>query len=502
MGYREEPDILKDTAKKYFNINYLYPYQRLVITNILEAAGVSGFTCEPEINSITGEEEIHDTRNHQIVILPTGAGKSLCYMIPSILLKGPTLAVFPLLSLISDQERRLSGSGINPVVLRGGQSDRERTEEWKKLERDEAKIILTNPETALSESTLRRLWHTGISHLVIDEMHVVSEWGDTFRPAYRKINRLYTETGIKTVTAFTATASPIILKRVKEILFPDSSPAVISADPDRPNIRYRVIPSVSKKHDLAVIIGKQPWKIRKPAIIFNRSRTGAELTAAYLRRKLSRDNIFFYHAGLDREEKKSVEDWFFSSKDGILSSTCAYGMGLDKKNIRTVVHIDPPPSVEAYLQESGRAGRDGNDADAILLVSRPDFLFGYGIKDSILRKRYLSFLTSVTDSRKCRRKALLNLLGTENESCNGCDVCSRDIIRTAAGSNTISSFLKHYPVKAGLRNAVIILSGKMYPDTFRSGSLFDPYFGLLEEWSEEEIEEALNTILEESKTDR
>ncbi len=499
MECREKPDILKDTAKKYFNIDYLYPYQRLVITNILEAAGTSGFTCEPEINNITGEPEIHDTRNHQIVILPTGAGKSLCYMIPSILLKGPTLAVFPLLSLISDQKRRLYGAGLNPAVLRGGQSDRERTEEWKKLEKGETKIVLTNPETGLNENILRRLGHTGISHLVIDEMHVVSEWGDTFRPAYREISRLYTETGIKTVTAFTATASPVILKRVKEILYPDSSPAVISADPDRPNIRYRVIPSISKKHDLAVIIGKQPWKIKKPVIIFNRSRTGAELTAAYLRRKLGRDNIFFYHAGMDRNEKKKTENWFFSSEDGILSSTCAYGLGLDKKNIRTVIHMEPPPSVEAYLQESGRAGRDGNDADALLLVSRSDFLFGYGIKDSILRKRYLSFLTSVTDSGKCRRKSLLKLLGADNESCSGCDVCSRDVIRTASGLKAISLYIKHYHIKRGLRNAVITLTGKTYPEALRNGALFNPCFGLLEKWSDEEIEEAILTLIEKKK---
>ncbi len=183
-------DSLRDMAKKYFNIDYLFPYQRLVISNILEAAGAGGFMQIAERNPVTGEFEVYDTRPNQIVILPTGAGKSLCFMLPAVLLPGLTVVVFPLLSLIADQARRLMEAGLKPGILRGGQSRAEREKLMKDVKNGSVKFLLTNPETILRPDTLSKIKNLTVSHIVIDETHTVSEWGDTFRPVYLELGKL------------------------------------------------------------------------------------------------------------------------------------------------------------------------------------------------------------------------------------------------------------------------------------------------------------------------
>jgi ATP-dependent DNA helicase RecQ len=307
-------DPLNEIAKDNFNIDYIFPYQRLVISNILKSAGVTGFEPDPS------EEE--ETTPHQIVLLPTGAGKSLCFMLPCFLLDGITLVIFPLLSLMSDQLRRTEEAGINAVILKGGQSREERSKIFQKCRSNAVKMILTNPETALNNDIQRELKTLTIAHLVIDETHTVSEWGESFRPAYLEIHSILDALEIGLVTAFTATASPHILQKITEIIFPGTIPNIIYGNPDRDNISYKVIPSTSPTRTLQ----KLTEDSKKPLIIFAASRTGTELTARMLRNYLKHNNIFFYHAGLNKEEKDKVEKWFFDSENGILVATCAYGM--------------------------------------------------------------------------------------------------------------------------------------------------------------------------------
>ncbi len=483
-------DPLTEAAEKHFDIKYLFPYQRLVISNILQAAGYFG------------KETPEETPYGQIVILPTGAGKSLCFTLPSCMLDKPTLVIFPLLSLISDQARRLSGSGIQTGVIRGGQNKIERDKIWRGIKDGTIKIILSNPESILNPDVLKKLKSLNIIHLVIDETHTVSEWGETFRPVYLEVGRIAREAEIPIITAFTATASAAILEKVKKIVFPDFSPNIITANPDRPNIFYKVIPSLSKDYNLVRLLkqnnlnGNSDRKTAcRPALVFCRSRTGTEMTARMLRKRLTSNNIYFYHAGLTKEEKRKTEEWFFNSAAGILVATCAYGMGVDKTNIRTVIHRDLSPSVESYLQESGRAGRDRKPAEAILLFSKEDINLAERIKDLASLQRYKLMLSYAAGIEKCRREYLLSLLNAEPETCFGCDVCTSTVQKEPFGEKEIIRFIIKNKREYTKKEAVRILSGKSNYDIKIKSLKKSNSFGVLSDWSIDEIDDALSSLI-------
>jgi ATP-dependent DNA helicase RecQ len=365
----------------------------------------------------------------QIVILPTGAGKSLCFQLPAMLMEGPTLVIYPILSLMADQERSLRQRGFSPVILRGGQDREEREAVWEKLRSGQSKFIIANPEVLLTPPVMTRLESIKVAHTVVDEAHCVSEWGESFRPSYLEIGRIIEAAGSPVVTAFTATASAPVLEKIGKYIFGGQGAHRIVGNPDRSNITYCAQGCIAR--DLAVrdllLVN------RRPAIVFCSSRPGTEKLARYLRNEFADleipwyREIRFYHAGLSREEKKQVETWFFQNPEGALISTCAYGMGVDKADIRTVIHRDCPPSVEAYLQESGRAGRDGLQSKALLLWGPDD---GRSLKraaSEASRLRLTGLLDYARDTDHCRREALLKLLnyegGGESPESPCCDVC-------------------------------------------------------------------------------
>jgi len=476
------PDPLNQLAKNNFAIDYIFPYQRLVISNILRASGTAGFEIDDSF-----EEELSP---RQIVLLPTGAGKSLCFMLPCLLLDGITLVIFPLLSLMSDQLRRTEEACINAVILKGGQSRDERDEIFQQCRANTVKMILTNPETLLNEEILYKIKNIPISHLVIDETHTVSEWGDSFRPAYLEIHKIISALRIKMITAFTATASPHILKRIKEIIFPGKTPNIVYGNPDRDNISYKVIHSTSPAKTLQEQIGIS----EKPLIIFSSSRTGTELTARMLRNHLKQDNIFFYHAGLENEEKEKVEKWFFNSIDGILVATCAYGMGIDKKNIRTVIHIDLPPTVESYLQESGRAGRDRKQSQAILLYNPSVRKKLKKMTNQLARDRFQSLIDYAENHTACRRETLLALLDSTPEICNGCDVCS-DSLSTDEHKSQVLAILSKNKRRFSKRDFIHFLKGYRNRD-IKAKLLHEINgFGILHDWDTDSIEEMIDVLI-------
>jgi ATP-dependent DNA helicase RecQ len=342
---------------------------------------------------------------------------------------------------MADQERRLrelaarspEHAAMTPVLLRGGQSPEERAAIFRRVRNGERRFIIANPEVLLTAAVTKELPALNIAHVVIDEAHCVSEWGESFRPVYVRLGEIIAAckspaggTRGPLVTAFTATASEGVLEKIDRFVFAAAGlvPRRVIGNPDRSNIVYSARGVLCR--DLAV--RDLLHQMEKPAIVFCSSREGTEKLARYLRdcsRPPAGTDVKFYHAGLEREEKTLVEQWFFESGGGVLVSTCAYGMGVDKSNIRSVIHRDCPPSVEAYLQESGRAGRDGKPSRACLLWG-PEDLRRLALKSS--GGRFADLIAYARDTTRCRRAALQRLLNYEGDGTvpgsECCDVCS------------------------------------------------------------------------------
>ena len=490
-----EYDPISHAVKELFGLSYLFPYQRLVVANILEAAKAAGITIrwpgtEPEAAETSNTTE-SESLGRQIVILPTGAGKSLCFQFPAMLMEGPTLVIYPILGLMADQERRLSERSFSPVILRGGQSKEEREAIWKKLHSGESKFIIANPEVLLTAQVMQRLKSLKIIHVVIDEAHTVSEWGETFRPSYLEINKIIEAAAAPLVTAFTATAGSTVLEKIEKHIFGNSGAQKIIGNPDRKNISYFARGCILRNMTVRDLLLSN----ERPAIVFCSSRPGTEKLAAYLRNEMAaraldwQKEIRFYHAGLNREEKKETEDWFLHNKNAALVATCAYGLGIDKPDIRTVIHRDCPPSVEAYLQESGRAGRDG-------LLSKAFFLWGPDDERSLQRcsnetekKRLSRLLAYARDTEHCRRAALLDLLNYEGEkdspasSC--CDVCENLSSTELREEQSLADFFRRNSRSYTSKEAARLLT--------RAENLA---------WSEEEAEEAISYLIKAGKLKR
>jgi ATP-dependent DNA helicase RecQ len=503
VNMREITDPLGNAVSTLFGLSYLFPYQRLVIANILEAAEVAGLTLNwpaNQQNSLLNQadnEQVSDKAppsdrsclGWQIVILPTGAGKSLCFQLPAMIIEGPTLVIYPILSLMADQKRRLDEKGFSPVVLRGGQSKDERDEIWKKLESGESKFIIANPEVLLTEQVIKRFEKIKIVHIVIDEAHCVSEWGESFRPSYLEINKIIKYisadgAAVPLITAFTATASAPVLEKIKKYVFGEIEARQIVGNPDRPNIAYAAKGCIVRNlaaRDLLI-------QNARPAIVFCSSRPGTEDLARYLRINLGEmgmdwhNEIRFYHAGLSKEEKTNVEKWFMGNSRAVLCATCAYGMGVDKADVRTVIHRDCPPSVEAYLQESGRAGRDGSRSKAILLWGPDDTISLRRAKTETDRLRFSGLLDYARDITKCRRQALLKMLNFdgngESPETQCCDVCEHEANSVLREESGVLGFFRRNRRCYSVNEAAGILA--------QSKSHF---------WSEKDAKQAINHFL-------
>ncbi|MDR1867021.1 MAG: RecQ family ATP-dependent DNA helicase [Treponema sp.] len=456
-------DPIENAVQQFFGLSYLFPYQRLVITNIFEAARIFHipFTM-PDISLLfddTFESDNSNNAGRHIVILPTGAGKSLCFQLPALVLKGATLIIYPILSLMADQERRLKERGFDPVILRGGQTIEERMMFFEKVRSGKSRFIIATPEVLLNERLLNILKTLNIIHFVVDEAHCVSEWGESFRPKYREISTIIEAAQAPLLTAFTATASEQVLEKIEQYIFANCGSRKIIANPDRPNIYYSaqgcIVPNVAVR-DILI-------KAQKPAIVFCSSRFGTEQLARYLRDDLSRNEIYFYHAGLQREEKTAIEQWFFNSEHGILVTTCAYGMGVDKPNVRTVIHRDCPPSVEAYVQESGRAGRDGLASQAILLFG-PHYSSHiqrvYNAYGKIRMRRLFNYAYNIS---QCRRAMLLDLLKYDSAllsvpDTGCCDVCDNTAQAALREEFVVHAFIKKNSARYTMFEAAQILA--------------------------------------------
>lgn len=441
-------DPVAKLARERFHIPYLMPLQRMAIANILDS-----------MDYLDSSEQIC-----QMALFPTGFGKSICFQLPALLLPGLTVIVYPLLALMTDQQNSLERLGIPCSLFRGGLTKEKEQAVFSDLKSGASNILITNPESLSRHDMLSMLGEKCISHLAIDEAHCVSEWGETFRPAYLSLGEIAAKLKPKVFSAFTATASPLVEAAIAKHLFASGNYIRITTDIDKPNIHYHVMRSLCPRHSLERLL----LECKKPAIVFCQSREGTRILAEMIQRRLPFETRF-YHAGLEREEKTAIETWFMESETGILISTCAYGMGVNKKNIRTVIHYGSPPSAEAYIQEAGRAGRDGEPAEAILLklpaeenFAASDFRKMDGSSDvgsdAVREARRKAFLAYGNDGQ-CLREQLLALMGSTLDSpCSGCAVCKGTWSREPDGQRELVQFFSANPFRFSLYQSIGFLN--------------------------------------------
>lgn len=463
-----EKDFYNEKARVLLGIPHVYPYQRLVIDHLLTVQGY------------WGKERQEETAPVNLVIFPTGSGKSLCFMLPAMLLPGITLVVYPLLSLMEDQFRRLREKNQKAALLKGGMDSTELDELEEKILQGQIRFLLTNPEMCRSKRFLKWASEGRFCQVIIDEVHTVLQWGKSFRPALLELQNILNPSWFKGMHFFTATLSPEACLELKEILSPQHDWNIVRSGGDRPNLSYYFQHTLVRDAALEELCRSREGAV----LIFCRSRRGAEECARELRYRLQEEDIDCYHAGLTYEEKQRRQEWFLHSPRAIMAATTAYGMGVDKSDIRLVIHRDLPNSVESYLQEAGRAGRDRLKASSVVLL--PPWP---GALDN-------SFLASVVQKEECRRYRLMQLMGEKLEQCGGCDFCS-PVDWLPRHNSLVRQIIKALSRYSGLwtrREWVDLLCGWNTPGIRKKLLHRTELFGLADEVHPEDIQELLGRL--------
>jgi len=361
-------------------------------------------------------------RRNTLAIMPTGAGKSLCYQLPAVALDGCCVVISPLIALMHDQLRAAQALGIRAASLTSVDADWQETQD--RFRAGELDLLYVAPERASSEGFRSLLGRAPIALFAIDEAHCVSEWGHDFRPDYRLLRPLLDSFPDCPRLALTATADAHtredILKQLG--IAPDG---MVIAGFDRPNIRYAVHPRDGLTRQIGDLVASNPG----PGIVYAQTRAGTEKLAEQLGRD-GRRQVRAYHAGMPPEERRANQDAFIASEDMVMVATVAFGMGIDKPDVRFVVHAGLPKSIEGYYQESGRAGRDGEPAEAHLFWGAEDFIRARMRIGEIEAERQagerarISALGALVETGGCRRAVLLRHFGeSPADTCGNCDNC-------------------------------------------------------------------------------
>ena len=425
-----------------------------------------------------------------LAIMPTGGGKSLCFQLPGIKLNGIVLVVSPLIALMRDQVSALKALGVNAGALTSGNTDDETEEVFNALENGKLKLLYIAPERLANLGTQRMLSNLPISFIAVDEAHCVSQWGHDFRPDYLRIGELRKLLNVP-LAAFTATADPETQTEIKDRLFELKKPEVFLQGFDRPNIHLSFSVKNSPRQQVINFVERRKGQ---SGIIYCGSRAKCETIAQALR--TAGHEAIHYHAGMDAEDRR-ISERRFQLEDGlIVVATIAFGMGIDKPDIRYVIHADLPKSIESYYQEIGRAGRDGEAAETMTLYGADDIRLRRSQIDEGLasndRKKAdhgrLNSLLGLAEARRCRRRVLLRYFGDDIQTCNNCDLCDTPPLLfdgTKHVRMALSAILRTEE-RIGAGYLIDILRGKSTDKIKQNGHDQLPTFGIGQDYSKSE----------------
>ena len=383
------------TLKEYFGYDSFRPLQREIIDSVFEG-------------------------NDNLVIMPTGGGKSICFQLPAILLPGITIVISPLIALMKDQVDGLTANGIPAAFLNSSQQEKEQQEIFSKIERNEIKLLYVAPESLQYIDTVFSAGN--ISLIAIDEAHCISSWGHDFRPAYTQLGYLKNRHPETPVIALTATADKATRQDICEQLNIPHARKYISSF-DRKNLSLEVRPGIKKFEQISAFL---KGRKSESGIIYCLSRKNTEELAAKLKAKNHKAEA--YHAGLSHNDRISIQEDFINDRTDIICATIAFGMGIDKSNVRWVIHYNMPKNLEGYYQEIGRAGRDGLPSSTLLFHSYADVVqlqkFAEGSGNSEVQLAKLERMKQYSEALSCRRRILLSYFGEViSKDCGNCDVC-------------------------------------------------------------------------------
>ncbi len=363
---------------------------------------------------------------HSFVLMPTGGGKSLCYQIPALCMDGVAIVVSPLIALMQDQVEALRQLGVKAEAINSNMSFSHVNQVISDILNNEIKMVYVAPERLLNENFLQVLAKAKISLFAIDEAHCVSQWGHDFRPDYVKLATLVEKFPNIPRIALTATADTPTRKDIIEKLQLQNSKIFIDSF-NRPNIYYEILPKNNARAQILKFINNNHKN--NSGIIYCSSRTKVEETATWLQEQGFK--ALPYHAGMPAKQRSQNQDRFLKEEEIIMVATIAFGMGIDKPDVRFVIHLTIPKNIESYYQETGRAGRDGLSSDSLMIYSMADAaIYRNFIEESTsndnqkrIEHQKLNSLLGLCETVKCRRKVILEYFGDRCEKCDNCDNC-------------------------------------------------------------------------------